>query len=136
MSRLSPFRMPSFWPRLLLLALALSVYGWHLAYRFSLYAQGTSNFHRVPSARMLSENERGTTKNALLAHGEIKPMLQALSLPLALSLFLLWSRPSASVALRHVEALPQFSSFSALPHAALGAFFFRPPPALVSISLV
>lgn len=123
--------MPSFWPKLLLLALALSVFGWNLAYKLSLYAQGTAHFHRVPSARMLSENERDTAKNALLAHGEIKPMLEALSWPLALSLFLLWSRSSASAALRPVEIPPQPSSLSALPHAALGAFFFRPPPALV-----
>lgn len=121
--------MQSFWPRLLLLALALSVFGWNLAYKFSLYAQDSSHFHRVPSARMLSENERDTAKNALLVHGATKPVLQALSSTLALSLFLFWTLPSVSAAACSVVPLPQISSYSALPRASLGAFFFRPPPA-------
>jgi len=128
MAHVSPFRMQSFWPRLLLLALALAVFGWNLAYKFSLYEQNTAHFHRVPSARMLSENERATVKNPLLARNSAEPAPHAPFVLLAFTAFLLWSLRTADAALwRRARTLQP--AFSALPRAALSAFFFRPPPA-------
>lgn len=128
MAKFSPFRMQSFWPRLLLLGLALAVFGWNVAYKLSLYEQNTAHFHRVPSARMLSENERDTVKNPLLGGLSATPDSHAPLALFACAAFLLWSLCTADAALWSRARTLQPAS-SALPRAALSAFFFRPPPA-------
>lgn len=112
-----------------LTGLALSIFLWGLAYKLSLYESMQTSFHRIPHAKLLSENERPTAvaaSNNLIPSGLLDfSLLPALAGGVLLGGFLVALRAEQE---RH-RALSFSGSYRQHPLGAyFGSILFRPPP--------
>jgi hypothetical protein len=110
-----------------LLGLALCVFLWGLQYKLSLYDPPQSISHKIPTAKLLSKDEQGATKQAAIITAKdstsgTEMFLAVVGLVAGLALFY---RP----VLVHREAETSRPWGQQLL-ATLSAFSFRPPPIL------
>lgn len=112
------------------LGLALCVFTWGLQYKLSLYDPPHAPSHQIPTARLISRNERpDATESPAVAHAKaftkaVQPMPAAAFLILLMALGALAppvSRPWEEQANRSWH----------LRRVLLNSFFVRPPPVLL-----
>jgi hypothetical protein len=129
---------PTFRPRLCRLSfvfvgLAISVFTWGLQYKLSLYYPKHSTYHQLPEAKLLSKNEQATATDGLLMGTAKAPsdIVRGGLFTLMLFTSVLELPPiSGATQTEQERTRPWLQSLS----ASLNAFFFRPPPTLVSVS--
>jgi hypothetical protein len=112
---------------LVVLGLALAVFTWGLQYKLSLYDLPHTNSEQIPTAKLLSQNERPTPLESLLTVQEKAPRKTICAL-FSVVFFLLIVAPEQMVptvrrSIRGIDRPWIQHSFS-----ALHPFFFRPPP--------
>lgn len=116
------------WSSVVFVALAISVFGWGLGYKLSLYTMHPSRANLVIQAKLLSKDER-TVAEAVDLFVERLPAVtaqQTLTWCVALCFAALVSRLMAFVQLRVEPTV----SWHRRRSTSLTNFFFRPPPVL------
>ena len=126
------------------LGLAVCVFNWGLEYKLSLYDQSLVTSHRIPQAKLLSENEQ--TGNGRVGNDQIgkaqtgkkggrrevlRKTSDRISITVPAAIFLVLGlafnelNPQASFQLKQLA-----SRVAQLRHSQFEVFFVRPPPAL------
>jgi hypothetical protein len=114
---------------LILLGLGLSVFGWGLQYKLSLYDPPQASSHQMPQAKLLSQDEQATAAHtSLTAKIPVKFCWAVLSC--AFFFFTLAFDRQSSLASSQ-RARETSRPWCLHIRAHLNAFFFRPPPILV-----
>ena len=114
-----------------LAALALSVFLWGLGYQLSRYEPAKANFHKIPRAKLMSEDERSGLASVLVVPGRAAKAIRATSevvigaffLFLFLTSFITFAELNKEIRIRESRK-PRQRRCS----ASLSAFHFRPPP--------
>lgn len=114
-----------------LAGLAFSIFLWGLAYKLSLYAPVQTSFHRIPRAKLLSDNERPTVNAATLNRETSGLPASGIALTLTSGLLLcgFFSAVRTDQNVRFLVSMTRQCRPWAC-HAHFSAILFRPPPVL------
>jgi len=117
-----------------LAGLAFSVFLWGLGYKLSLYEPTQGNFHQIPRAKLLSEDERPSIAVASADPGRpAEAVHEALGVFESAFLLLLFTFCSFAEYITELRAPKNARPRRQLCAARFGTFLFRPPPCFVEL---